>query len=379
MIRVLHLFTTLNNGGVESFLYNYYSHMDQTVIRFDEVVPGEEIGYMEPMFKKLNSKVYHVERFKNNPIKHCISVAKIIREGNYDIIHCHGYKSIIGLIFAKKYGCKVRIIHSHMAYTKENFIERIIRKLIVFIAKKLATDKFSCGIDAANWLFGSEEVDKGKVDIINNAIDIHKYSYSEEKREKIRNELNIKNEFVIGNVARLTYQKNQEYLLDIIKELIKIMPKSKLLLIGEGEDEKILKRKCNELKIQENVEFLGLREDISTILSALDFFVLPSRYEGLPVVLAEVQAAGLYALISDTVTKEINVTNTLNYFSLSKSPKEWSNNIVKIYKESKKNNRNENASKMQNGKYDIVYQANNLLERYNKLIQKNRSVSNVKI
>lgn len=367
MIKVLHLFTTLNNGGVESFLYNYYSNIDRSKIRFDEIVCGEDIGFMEPMFKKLESKIYHVEKFRKNPIKHCISVAKIIKKGNYDIIHCHGYKSIIGLIFAKMYGCNVRIIHSHMAYTKENLIEKVIRKLIVFIEKRIATHKFACGIDAAKWLFGNKEYKKGKISIINNAIDLNKYSYSEEKRKKIRNELNITDEFTIGNVARLTYQKNQEYLLEIMQELIKIMPNSKLLLIGDGEDEIKLKKKCNELKIENNVKFLGVREDVSDVLSALDFFILPSRYEGLPVVLAEVQASGLSALISDTVTNEINVTNTLYYFSLKKSPMEWCEYIIKLYNESKETNRN--ISIMKEGKYDIVYQANNLLKKYIKLMK----------
>lgn len=370
MIKVLHLFTTLNNGGVESFLYNYYSNMDRSTIRFDEIVCGEDIGFMEPMFEKLESKIYHVEKFRKNPIKHCILVAKIIKEGNYDIIHCHGYKSIIGLIFAKKYGCKVRIIHSHMAYTKENFIEKIIRRLIVFIEKRIATDKFACGIDAAKWLFGNEEYEKGEIEIINNAIDLHNYFYNEEKRKKIRQELNIRDEFVIGNVARLTYQKNQGYLLEIMKEIVKEDPTSKLLLVGEGEDELKLKQMCDKLDISKNVIFLGLREDVADILSAIDIFVLPSKYEGLPVVLAEVQASGLYALVSDTVTDEINVTNTLYYFSLNKSHKEWSEYIVKLYDESKKMDRNKNISTMKNGKYDIVYQANHLLERYKKLIQR---------
>lgn len=369
MIKVLHLFTTLNNGGVESFLYNYYSNMDKSKIKFDEVVCGKEVGYMEPMFEKLNSKVYHVVRFKENPIKHCMSVAKIIKEGNYDIIHCHGYKSIIGLIFAKKYKCKVRIIHSHMAYIKENFLQKSIRKLIVFMANRIATDKFACGIDAAIWLFGKKEYENNKVTIINNAINLNNYSYSEEKRKKIRKELELKDEFVIGNVARLTYQKNQEYLLEIMKEILKEDSSSKLLLVGEGEDEIKLKKMCDELDISKNVIFVGVREDVADILSAIDIFVLPSRYEGLPVVLAEVQASGLISIISDNVTNEMNVTNTLYYFSLKKSHKEWCEYIFKLGNKRNKIDRNENIALMKGGKYDILYQADNLIKKYEQLMK----------
>lgn len=370
MIKVLHLFTTLNTGGVESFIYNYYSHIDNKKIQFDEVVLGNEPGYMEPMFKKLNSNIYHIKRFRENPIKHYISLSKIIKNGKYDIIHCHGYKSVLGLILAKKYKCKVRIIHSHMADIDENIIQKILRKLLTFIANRNATDKFACGIDAAKWLYGEKEFNKGNILVINNAIDLKKYSYSEEKRIKIQSELNLANKFTVGNVARLTEQKNQEFLLEIVRELIKKVPNATLLLVGDGEDEQKLKQKTKELKIEKNVKFLGLRKDVSDLLSSFDVFLLPSKYEGLPVILAEVQASGVPALVSDSITKEINITKNIYYFSLDKSPMEWRDYILDIYNENKKNDRNKINEKMKHGKYDIEYQANKLYECYKEMIKR---------
>lgn len=368
MIKVLHLFTTLDGGGVESFLYNYYSHMDVNKIQFDEVVPGSETGYMESSFINMGSKVFHVKRFRENPLKHLKDVSNIIKNGNYDIVHCHGYKSTVGLVFARIFGCKVRIIHSHMAFVDETFVERKFRKVLTFIAKLFATDKFSCGIDAAKWLFGRKEYEASKVTIIDNAIDLSKYRYDEFTRRKLREELNLGKDFVLGNVARLTYQKNQSFLLQIMKELIKLNPNTKLLLIGEGEDRSKLEKECRELGIESYVRFLGLRKDVPDLLSAIDFFILPSRYEGLPVVLAEVQAAGLQACISDNITKEINVTDNIYYLALNMSPSNWSETIISLTKSENVKDRISSGDVMYNGKYDIDHQAVILYELYLKLI-----------
>lgn len=369
MIKVLHLFTTLDGGGVESFLYNYYSHMTDKEIRFDAIVPGNKKGYMEPMFQALNSRIYHIKRLRENPLSHWKSIAQIIKNGNYDVIHCHGYKSAIGLFFAKLYKCKVRIIHSHMAYVNETKKEFLHRKILTMLAKKFATDWFACGIDAAKWLFGDQAFKDGKVTIIDNAIDLMKYRFNEDNRKKIRDTFKLNNSLVVGNVGRLTYQKNQEFLLDIMKELLMIEENAKLLLIGDGEDKELLRKKAIELDLEQSVIFLGLRKDVPDLLNAMDIFVLPSRYEGLPVILVEAQAAGLVSCVSDTVTKEINITNLIDYLSLNKDAKYWAKKIFLLSKEKEKD-RSKITERMVNGKYDINYQATQLYEKYVSMIKK---------
>ncbi|MBL4932596.1 glycosyltransferase family 1 protein [Clostridium paridis] len=374
MIKVLHLFTTLDGGGVESFLYNYYSHMDLAKIKFDAIVPGSEIGYMESNFIGLNSEVFHVKRFRENPIKHLKDVATIIKNGNYDIVHCHGYKSTIGLLFARIFGCKVRIIHSHMAFVNESLGERAYRMFLTYISKLFATNKFACGVDAAKWLFGDKDYKTGNVMVIDNAIDLSKYAYNESVRSKLRSEMNLEENFVLGNVARLTYQKNQSFLLHIMKELVVLNPNSKLLLIGEGEDRNNLEKECRELGIENHVKFLGVRKDVPELLSAIDFFVLPSRYEGLPVVLVEIQAAGLQACISDKITREINVTGDISYLSLDITPKKWAENIFNLYTKNHMIDRFKLGKSMENGKYDIMYQAEKLYKLYLELIKQLKKV-----
>lgn len=370
MIKILHLFTTLDGGGVESFLYNYYSHIDHNKIIFDMIVPGTDIGYLEKPFKEMGSTVFHVERLKKNPLRHIREVGNIIKNGNYDIIHCHGYKSAIGIVLGKFFGIRTRIIHSHMAYVKENKSEKIIRKILTYIVKRFSTDWFACGIDAAKWLFGEKEYLNGDVEIINNAIDISKYAYNTSKRNKIRKELNIDNDLVIGNVGRLTYQKNQMFLIDILQEIIREKPNTKLLLVGDGEDREKLLKYAKKKNLENNVIFLGMRKDVPEILSAMDFFILSSRYEGLPVVLAEVQAAGLMACVSDTVTKEIDVTGNFTYLPLEIGYIEWAHTIKKML-ESNNDKREKTIKKMRGSKYDIEFQAKKLVEKYIELIKKN--------
>lgn len=363
MIKVLHLFTTLDGGGVESFLYNYYSHMDNNKIVFDAVVPGMETGYLEQYFTERGSKVYHIKRFRENPFKYWFSIAGIVKNGHYDIIHCHGYKSAIGIFFGKIYGCNNRIIHSHMAHVRETKIQKINRKFLGFVAKKLSTDWFACGIDAAKWFFGEKAYDKGQVSIIDNAIDLSKYKFDINSREKIRKELGVENDFVVGNIGRLTYQKNQIFLIDVMKELLEENPNSKLVLIGDGEDREKLTKYSKTLNISKQVIFLGMRKDIPELLCALDFFVLPSYYEGLPVVLAEVQASGLKGCVSDTVTQEVNVTSNLHYLSFKDPTFYWAKKISSIF-DSSTTDRSIANSSMRNGKYDILSQSDELFERY---------------
>ena len=363
MIKVLHLFTTLDNGGVESFLYNYYSNMNHKQITFDFVVPGDKKGFLEDDLEKMNSKIFRVPRFKKHPFLQIKTLSNIIKNGNYDIIHCHGYKSYLGLLIGKIYKVNVRIMHSHMAYVKENIFSWIIRKFVTFLLKIFATDFFACGIDAAKWLYGNNYYKKGKVKVINNAIDLAKFKFNEKNRKIFRKELCKNNEILIGNIARLTKQKNQIYSLHVIKKLIDDKINVKLLFIGTGEDEKYLQEETKRLGLEKNVMFLGLRNDINNILSGLDVFILPSLYEGLPVVLAEAQASGISCVVSDNITKEIKVTNNIYYLPLNSGCNNWKQKIKKICK-NVEFNRLENNKLMEKGKYDIKYQAKKLYKFY---------------
>jgi glycosyltransferase involved in cell wall biosynthesis len=366
MIKVLNLFTTLDNGGVESFLYNYYSNMNHNLIHYDFIVPGFTKGFLEKRFICMGSQVFHVPTLHQNAIKQIYQIVKIIKNGEYDVIHCHGYKSSIGLLLGKILGVKVRILHSHMSYEKHS----LSQILIILFAKMFCTKKMACGIDAACWLFGQSDYESGNVTVVNNAINVNKYLFDKSRRAKVRESLNLSDEFVIGHVGRLTYQKNQSFLIDVTKKILNKIPSVRLIFVGNGEDFDILREKVIDMKISDEVKFLGTRSDIPDLLSAFDVFAFPSKFEGLPVVLVESQASGLISLVSNYVTKEIKVSNNLRYLPLDIDL--WVETLFNIYlnKQKNLNNRKLFGTKMVSGPYDITSQVEYLMSIYQKEVSK---------
>lgn len=200
-----------------------------------------------------------------------------------------------------------------------------------------ATDYMCCSELAGRWLFGNKEYDKGNVYLLNNAIDLDKFKYDEEKRKEKRKELNIEDStLVIGHVGRFVEQKNHRFLIDIFNEVHKQKENSILLLAGQGPLMEEMKEKVKILGIEDSVKFLGQRNDINELYQAFDVFCLPSLYEGLPVVGVEAQATGLLCIFSDDMTKEIKVLDTTEFLSLKQSAEEWTYTILKKSKSFKR-------------------------------------------
>lgn len=362
MIKVLHLYTALDDGGVERFLLNYYQGMERNNFKFDIIVPGSHIGILEQQFIDLGCNVYHVERFSDNPVKNIRETASIIQKGHYDIIHCHGYKSVEGLLLGWILGIKTRIIHSHMVVPNESILTKFKRKIIVSFCKLFATYWWACGTDAGKWLYGNREFECGRITVVPNAINIDTYRFNLTARNQLRKQFNVpSNMKIIGNVARLSAQKNQGFLLDVFAG-IPNRENYMLFLVGSGELEAELKAKIVELHIQDNVHFLGSRTDVPDLLSMFDIFLLPSKFEGLPVSLVEAQAAGLPCLVSNTITSEVNVTGNIKYISLNLGIDRWGKEITQMI--AKNNDRSLCGEKMKNGMFDIFAQSDNLQKLY---------------
>lgn len=362
-MKILHIYTSLDGGGVERFLLNYYKHMDRSKYQFDIVVPGFEIGILEEEFNKLGANIYHVPRFSSNKIKHVKDVIRIIKNGNYDIAHTHGYKSILALLLTFIIGIKIRIVHSHMAFENETFLRRIIRLIVTFFSKRLSNVMWSCGIDAGNWLFGKNSYEKGEFKVIHNAVETSNFLYNPKIRDKYRKELGILDtDFVVGNVARLSEQKNQKFLLEIFSNLSS-NKEIKLFIVGSGELEEELKNLVRDMKLT-NVKFLGSRNDVPNLLMVFDLFILPSKYEGLPVSLIESQASGLYAISSNSITQEVNITNLIKYINLKSGPEIWAKEIINF---SKNRPQRETENFLAGTVYDIELQAKELEILYTRL------------
>ena len=364
MLNVLHMSTALDGGGVEMFLLNYYKNMDRKNIHFSIIVPGFKKGILEDQFLELGANVYHVSKLHDNFFKGIIEIYKIISKNRFDIIHCHGNKSsLLGIIFGFFSGVKVRIVHAHMTEETISHFKKIYKFFSQIIIKIFATNYFACGEEAGKYLFG-----KNNFIIINNAINLNKFIYNDENRIYYRTKLNLNDRLVIGCIARFAYQKNHNFMIDIFNELYKQDNRYRLVLIGEGELEDSIKEKCERLHISKYVTFLGNINNVNEVLSALDYGILTSFYEGLPVTLVEMQASGLKIFSSDTITEEVNITNAIKYISLTNGIKNWIEEIIKTKKNDKISRLIQNKN-MRESKYDIFFQAKNLEKLYLKLCE----------
>ena len=331
-MRILEICVDLDGGGIDRYLLNYCSRING--IHFDFAVVDSKVGILEPQIEALGCNIYRVPRQSAGIKANFDALKKIIKCGNYDAVHVHlGYKGAVALFCAKMCGIKTRIVHAHIAAEPESFKQRIIRKIFTVIVKSLATNLAACGVDAAKWVFGERCYNKGAVTIQNNAIETKKYAFSPELREKVREKFCISAEtFVVGHVGRLCNQKNQVRLLEIFKEIQKYNPDSKLLLVGRGESENILKQKADDLNINENVQFLGIRDDVPELLNAFDVFVFPSTHEGLPFTLIETQCNGLFAISADTVTPDVKLGKCVEFLSLKDEDAVWAQKALEISK-----------------------------------------------
>ena len=236
MIKILHVVPALGSGGIEKIIYDYYLHLNRDKFRFDFIVYGDEVGKLEKEFLKMGSNVYHIPPKKKSIYKSLSQMKKIILNGGYDVIHAHQQETgIFPIYYARKANIKTRITHSHIAFREENKLEKLIYKIFNPVLKYMTTHYFACGLDAGKFLWGNDLVQKNKVFIMNNAIDVKIFEFNQSLRQSIRKSLNIDNKLVIGNVGRFSFQKNHEFLIKIFYEIYKSNKDSVLLLVGEGE------------------------------------------------------------------------------------------------------------------------------------------------
>lgn len=321
--RVLQFGMTYNPGGIESFIMNYYRHIDRQKIQFDFVNMYDEIAY-ENEINLLGGKVYNITSFRSNPVKNYLEIRKIIKNNKYDIIHVNmlSMAYITPILVAKDLGVKKIIAHSHNSSMPPNLFKKILHKVNQIFFNKYITQFCACSKDAGKWMFGDSVLEEN-IHIINNAVDTLHFTYNEIKREEIRLKLGINDKFVIGNVARFDYQKNHNFLIDIFFEVQQENENAILLLVGDGPLRKSIEEKVAKLSIQDKVIFLGVREDIADLMQVMDVFLLPSYFEGLAVVLIEAQASGLITICSDSIPNEVNVSNSVEFLKLELGSRYW--------------------------------------------------------
>lgn len=371
MINILHVASSVSRGsGVTNVIMNYYRHIDRKQCQFDFLIFGkmsndytneiEELGGVIHIIPKPNVK--NLSYYKKQLNQFFRKYGK-----KYDIIQLHEiYLNSIIFPIAKRNGIKVRIVHSHTTLYSDKKVNAI-RNFIMFMPlKKTATHFFACGKQAGFFTYGKKYVESGKVYIMNNAIEVNKYFYNEDIRSRTRQALGIEDqEILIGNIGRFAPQKNHKFILQIFNQLCKKNQNFKLVLIGEGPDLESIQEMAKKYKIQSKVLFLGSRNDVPDLLQAMDIFILPSKFEGLPIVAVEAQAAGLPCILSDNITKEVEY-GTVKYLSI-KCVQEWCNTIEEITI-STEGYRNISKDCLKQSGFDINVEADKLLFQYEKIL-----------
>lgn len=349
-------------GGVEAVIMNYYRHIDRSKIQFDFICDSDSTDIPYEEIEKLGGRVILVPPYQKL-VKYIKELKRIFKENNYKIVHSNiNALSVFPLYAAKKAGVPVRIAHSHSTSNKKEWKKTLIKNILRPFSKKYATDYFACSELAGRWLFGDKTFDNGKVTIINNAIDLDVFKYDEKIRKSKRKKMNIKDStIVIGHIGRFVAQKNHTFLIDIFNEIHKKNPDTILLLAGQGPLQNEIKEKVFSLNLDNCVNFLGQRSDVNELYQVFDVFLLPSLYEGLPVVGVEAQASGNLCYLSNDMTKETKVLDSTVFMSLNNSPEEWADNILKDVKRYKKRDTKEEVSKYG---FNIDNEANKMGEKY---------------
>ena len=309
-IRVLHFVSTLSRGsGVMSVIMNYYRHIDRDNVQFDflHFIACED-SYMEEI-RELGGKIYCIDKPGSSfqSIKQLNSFFRL-HAGEYTWLHNHEvYLTFLLRPIAKRYGLEKFIVHCHATKYSDKTLNAVRNRILCLPIRFMKVERFACSEAAGKFLYGEKMLKAGNVFIMHNAIDCEKFRFRPEVRERLRKEMGLEGKFVIGHVGRFERQKNHEFLIEVFAEVKKRRPESILLLVGQGSLESRIKYMVVEKNVEKNVVYLGQRNDVADLLQAIDVFVLPSLYEGLPISLLEAQASGLRCITSDVVTAEASV------------------------------------------------------------------------
>lgn len=330
-VRVLNVLGTTNLGGAESRVMELYRALDRDKVQFDFLVHTEKEGQYSEEIRRLGGRIYSVPRFR---VLNILSYKKALRSffrEHHEFAAVHGHMTSTAAIYlpiAKKAGIPVTIAHARSAGVDPG-IKGFVTKWLRYPLKYRADYCFTCSAEAGEAVYGRKWIEKGNVWTIPNAIDVQRFAFRTAVRQQLRAELDLTDKFVIGHVGRFSFMKNHRYLIDVFAELCRMRDDAALVLIGKGELEEKIREKVNALGLTDKVCFLGNHFDVERYYQIFDYFVFPSTFEGFPGSVAEAQASGLCCLVSDQVTKEVELTELVTYKSINEPAANWAGEIMR--------------------------------------------------
>lgn len=355
MKRVLLICTTkIGKTGITNVVMNYLRSFNTVEIKFDLcAINNPEQTYID-IVRNQGGNVYVIERL-GKTVRYFKKLTHLIRVQGYDVVHIHtnSHTAILELLAAKIAKCPVRIVHSHNTTCKSVLLHRMLTPFFYL----LYTHGLACGMDAGRWMFGNRPFS-----VINNGVDVVKFSFDKYKRNAIRKKLCVEEgHFLLGHVGMFNGVKNQQFVVEIVSELCKKNEKYRLVLIGDGEQRNKVEEITKNLNLEDKVFFTGNIDNVSDYLSAIDLIVMPSLYEGLPLALIEQQANGLKCVVSDTITQEVNKTGNVTFLSLNSPAEKWAEIIESM------NNVEDREIVSQNAINDIILAGYSIREEAKKL------------
>ena len=326
MKRLLCIISSMNAGGAETFLMKIYRAMDQSRYQMDFCINRDEHCFYEAEIGQLGGKIFRIPPKSQSVKRFRTKLKTIVRDNHYRYVLriTSNAMGFMDLKIAKRAGAKVCAARSSNSSDGGGLRAAVAHRLGKWLYGKYVDVKIAPSDLAARYTFGKRAYRDGKVTILHNAIDPNQYQYTSEGRTLIRTEYGIPDTAVVmGHIGRFMPQKNHLFLLDVFSGFHQRHPESRLLLIGGGELESSIRARVNVLGLTDAVLFAGVRSDIPQLLSAMDVFVFPSLYEGMPNTVIEAQANGLPCLIADTITKEADITGLVRYLPLERTAEEW--------------------------------------------------------
>ena len=329
MTRMLHIVGSMSPSGIGNFIMNVYRNIDREKVQFDFIVHEHREVSFDDEIRALGGRLFYVTRKAVSPRRNFMEICRVVKEGSYKIVFRHTDTATVALdlLAAKLGGARELIAHSHSTSTPNERMHRLFQPML----NALCTKRFACSDKAGKWLYG-----KKSYEVIINAINLSDFSYQEELRQKVRKAEKLEGMLVVGHIGNLLPVKNHLFMLDVMAELVKLQPDAVMLFAGDGEMRPLIEEKREKLGLEKQVRLLGVRTDTAALLQAMDVFLFPSKYEGLPIAMVEAQCSGLPNLVSDVITQDVDVTPLVHKLSLQQPPKVWAEQLLKLSQEIRK-------------------------------------------
>lgn len=330
-IRILQVFARMDRGGAETMIMNIYRKINRNRVQFDFIVHTEDKCSYDDEIRSLGGNIYRLPRYLGK--NHYLYVKKwkdfLSTHPEYRIVHAHVRSTAsIYLKICKEFDL-ITIAHSHSTSSGYG-LKSHIKKMMQYPIRRISDYYFACSISAGKWLFGNHIVNNKNFFVLNNSIESKSFEFNENKRQEIRDKFNIKGKFVVGHIGRFDVAKNQDFIIEIFKEIKFLEKNATLVLIGEGELKNKIQKKVYQYKLSNDVIFTGVRNDVPDLLQSMDVFLFPSLYEGLGIAAVEAQAAGLPTIVSERLPEEVFITNLIEREYLNSSAKVWANRVIGI-------------------------------------------------